>query len=277
MIFDGCHFEYGNFISRKHDLVFAHLDTSADTRVSGEINSQYIFNKKNLSRYYIGTDYSDAPVSFEVEIVTTEARPIGVSEWRSIEKALFNRAGYRRLYIDMADDYYCRTYEFIDGIRKRLYLMCRFVNPSTIEGGDGQPIGFRCTMECSSLMFNQDVISKSFELSGGSVDTAANFTINIDTDIDEYTYPNITIQVGSSGGDIIICNNTDDSTRLTKFVDIAPLSLITMRGETNYLDVIYYEKFSGRNFIRLLDGDNTFTVVGDVQLITFEYSQRRFL
>ena len=103
------------------------------------------------------------------------------------------------------------------------------------------------------------------------------FTAGIDTDMEEYVYPKVTIQMGSSGGDVIIANNNDDSTRLTKFIGLGELATVVMKGELNYVSGQYYEKFADRNFIRLLDGENTLTIIGDVESITFEYSARRVL
>lgn len=277
MIFDGCHFEYGNFNSREYSLVFAHLDTSVDTRLSGEIESQYVFNKKNMSRRPVGNDYSGSCFSTDVEIVTSGARHLGHHEKRAIEKSLFNRSSYRKLYIDVASDYYCETYEYVDGVMKRFYLECRFMNPQAIEDGAGRTIGYRCTMECSSPMFIQDAITKKIDINHRSNTDVSTITVNIDTDLDEYIYPTVTVNVGQVGGNVIVCNNTDNSERITSFVNISPSATITMRGDINYVSGQYYEKFADRNFIRLLDGENTFTVMGNVESITFEYSQRRAL
>ena len=129
MIFDGCHFEYGNFNSREYSLVFAHLDTSVDTRLSGEIESQYVFNKKNMSRRPVGNDYSGSCFSTDVEIVTSGARYLGYHEKRVIEKSLFNRSVYRKLYIDVASDYYCETYEYVEGGRVGIGDPIKFRSP----------------------------------------------------------------------------------------------------------------------------------------------------
>lgn len=277
MIFDGCHFEYGNFNSRQYDLVFAHLDTSIDTRLSGDIETQYLFSKKSLSRHIVGNDYSSSPVTMEVEIITAEPRALELYERKTIEKALFNRKSFRRLYIDMADDFYCESFEFVNGERKRLYLNCRFMNPTKIEDGAGRVVGYRCTMDCESLMFTQELAAQNHIVYNGSEPVSSNITVSVDTDLDEYIYPKVKIQMGSSGGNVIIVNNSDDSTRQTKFLGLGALATVVMKGELNYVSGQYYEKFAERNFIRLLDGENVFTVTGDVESIEFEYSVRRSL
>jgi phage-related protein len=91
-------------------------------------------------------------------------------------------------------------------------------------------------------------------------------------------YPKVTIQTGSSGGDIQIINFTDDTTRATSFVSLSPNITLTMRGDgINYISGDYYQKFSNKNFIRLLDGENTLNITGDVKKITFEFQNRRYL
>lgn len=178
--------------------------------------------------------------------------------------------------MDIADDERGDTCEFIGGEWKRLYLNCRLVNPVKIEGNSGI-IGYKATIEADSNMFWQDPVEHVVNISNGSADSSVNFTIPVDTDLDEYIYPMVVIQMGNTGGDVIIVNNSDDSSRQTKFVGIGALATIVMKGELNYVGGQYYEKFAGRNFIRLLDGDNTFTVIGDVQTIKFEFSARRAL
>ena len=76
---------------------------------------------------------------------------------------------------------------------------------------------------------------------------------------------------------ITITNNSDDSSRLTKFVNLSPSISLVMRGDINYISGQNYEKFSNQNFIRLLDGDNNFGIIGDVESIKFEWNNRRFI
>lgn len=269
MIFDECHFEYGGYNSNENNLVFAHLDTSPDNRMSGDVTGRYIFNSKGARRYLTGVSYSDSAFSTEVEIVSPCATPIPIEELRGIQKNLFYRRGYRKLYLDPND-----APSTISSDGHRLFLNCVLLNPSKIEDGMGRVVGFKCTLEADSMMFWRDPVVKSINLSGSSTKTA---TVSMDTDLDDYVYPKVTIQIGDAGGDIIISNNHDDSSRLTKFVGLSPLTKIIMKGDINYVSGQNYQKFVERNFIRMLDGDNTFTIIGDVTSIEFEYSERRAL
>ena len=100
----------------------------------------------------------------------------------------------------------------------------------------------------------------------------------MDSDLNDYVYPKVTIQIGDVGGDIIISNNTDDASRLTSFVSLTPNVTVVMRGDgINYISGDNYMKFKDKNFIRLLDGENQIAIVGDVVGLSFEFQNRRFL
>lgn len=271
----GSHFEYGGLSSRMYDLVFVSLDTERWTKLAGTSESVTMYNRGANRAYIIGDDHTSSPVAIDAEITTESCRCLNVYEQRKIEKWLFGYKNYRRLYFDMADDPDSEMYEIIDGKIYRHYLNCRMINPERIEGNGGV-CGYRFQILCDSNMFWQDTHVYNF-----TIDSAAGMTtlitVPVDTDFLEYIYPKVRITAGSDGGDITIVNNTDDSTRLTKFVSIPPHTTITMRGETNYISGNYYEKLAARNFIRLLDGENKFTILGDVRSIEFEYSPRRTL
>lgn len=267
----GSHFEFAGVSSRQWGLIFVSLNTDRMVQLGGAKEGVTIFSRSAKKRYLVDDDYSASPVTFDVEIMTDSERCLDPWNRRKIEKWLFNHRDYRRLYLDMLDDCRGETYEYVDGVCKRNYLNCRLINPERIEGNGGV-VGYKATLEADSNMFWQDPVIKKFILNGG---TSTNITVKVDTDLDEFIYPRVTIQVGNNGGDIVITNNSDDSSRTTKFVGMSPLSSVTMKGEINYISGQYYLKFADRNFIRLLDGENTFTILGDVDSIEFEYSARR--
>ena len=268
----GSHFEFAGVSSRLWGLIFVNLNTNRMVKLGGSKEGVTIFSRSTKKRYLIDDDYSSSPVTFDIEIITDTERCINPWDRRQIEKWLFNHRDYRKLYLDMADDCRAETYEYVDGVCKRNYLNCRFVNPERIEGNGGV-IGYKATLEADSNMFWQDPVTKQFVLNGEG--NTNNITVDVDTDLDEFIYPQVTIQIGENGGDITIANHRDDSSRVTRFVDMSPLSSVTMKGEINYVSEQYYLKFADRNFIRLLDGENTFTILGDVASIEFEYSARR--
>lgn len=272
----GSHFEYGGVSSRQYDLVIASLNTGRWTQLGGTSEGVTIYSKSAHKKYLIDDDHADSPVAFDIEIMTESGRSLEVAERRQIEKWLFNHHNYRKLYFDAADDLTGETYEFIDGEIHRNYLNCRLVNPEKLEGNGGV-IGYKVRLEADSNMFWQDPITKEFSVNNGAADVSTTVVVNVDTDFQEYIYPKVTITLGSAGGDITIVNDSDDSTRQTKFIAMSPYASVVMKGELNYVSGQYYEKFSGRNFIRLLDGANRFMVLGDIDTIKFEYSARRLM
>lgn len=272
----GSHFEYGGVSSRLYGLIIVNAETDRMTRLSGERESVTIFSKIANKRYLIDDNHSASPITFDIEIMTDSGVCLEPVERRQIEKWLFNKRSYRKLYMDIADDAHGETYEYVNGERKRNYLNCRLINPEKLEGNGGI-VGYRATLEADSNMFWQEPIEQAFIVYNGAEGVSSNISLTIDTDFEEYIYPKVTIQMGSSGGSVTIMNNNDDSARLTKFVGLGALATVVMKGELNYVSGQYYEKFVDRNFIRLLDGVNTFTIIGDVETIKFEYSVRRVL
>lgn len=274
--FYGSHFEYGGLSSRYYNLIIANVDTDRLTQLHGQVEGVTVFSKIANKQYLVDDNYSSSPITFEIEFVTDSGHCLNHIERRHLEKWLFNRKNYQRLYMDIADDMLGETYEFVDGEQKRNYLNCRFVNPHRIEGNGGV-VGYRATVEADSLMLWQDSVVKTFDVNNESSTSTSNITVEVDTDLDEYIYPVVTIELGDEGGDIAIFNNSDDSARMTRFTGIGQMASIVMKGELNYVSNQYYEKFYDRNFIRLLDGENVLTIAGNVRTITFEYSARRAL
>ena len=277
MIFDGCHFEYGEFLSYKHNLVFAHLDTSADNRIQGDISYRYLIDKRNQRRYEVCPDYASSYFEADVEIVTEDSRRLAANEQKDICKALFGRRGFERLYLSMADDPWAKTYRYENSDLKRYYLRCRFLNPSVIEDDSGGVIGYKCHMSCDSLMFWEDLTTRSYAISNLTQEDICEITVTVDTDLEEYIYPAVTINVGSTGGEIQITNISDSETRVTRFISLPANDRIIMNGEHCYVDPEHYGLFAGSNFLRLLSGENRIRIAGNVRSMTLEYSARRWM
>lgn len=247
------------------------VDSHAYLSVHGEENTQSFFGRKPKRLYYIGTTWDESPSSFEVELIRTVHNPYTPSELRSLEKWLFSQTAYKKFYIDPDDDTDGLTSETINGEVKRLYVNCKFTNPTKLMF-DGGVMGFSCTMECDSGWVLQDAITYAPELDGDS----NTVTITVDSDVPDYIYPRVVITSGSSGGDIYIINQTDDSYRTTSLKDVSPNSVIIMNSAINYITPEYYDYFPNHNFIRLVDGENTLTIEGDVSAITFTWSNMRY-
>lgn len=272
----GSHFEFAGKSSREYGLIIANIETNRVLQLSGSKTSVALFNKKLKKRYLITDDYANSPLSFDIEIITTDTRCLEHKERREIERWLFHQNGYCKFYLDMADDWFSENIEFVDGQLKRNYLNCRLINPERIECGCGI-CGYKATLEADSNMFWQDAIKKTFSVNNANKNSSSIITVNVDSDLNDYTYPKVTINLGGAGGDIILSNNSDNSSRLTKFVDIPPYATIVINGELNSVSDQYYEKFYKQNFPRLLNGENKLTIIGNVNSITLEFSNRRAL
>lgn len=272
MILDGFHFQFGDYNSREHNLIFAHSDTQSYDSIMGTTTSTTMFNRRDKVKYLITDNFENSPLSFEAEIITDDARPLTKQSRRVVEKTLFNKPNYMKLYVDIDDDFMGDTFEYVDGYLKRLFFKCRFVNPVKIEDGNGLPVGYKFTIECDSCMAWQDAIEQEFVAVSGDV-----IKVQTDTDIGDYTYPDVIIQTGNEGGDITVVNVTDDTSRLTKFNGLPPNTTVTMKGNINYISGQHYEQFENQNFIRLLDGENQFTINGDISNIRFKWNNRRFI
>lgn len=269
------HFKYGSKYSREFGIMLAHAETEHDPRISGAIETASMFSKRGKRNYYTRDDYSDSPISFDVEFLVDSDRALNLQQQRAIQKWLFYSPAYWPLYLDQFDDRDGENTEIIDGAEKQLYIKCRFTHPEKIFGNGGVA-GYKATLEADSPFAWQDSTSEAFQLDGGESASSV-VSLEIDTDINDYTYPKVIITTGSSGGDITISNNTDDPARLTSFTGLSPASQITMDGELGYISGQNYEKFSKKNFIRLLGGENMLSVVGDITSIQFEWQNRRYL
>lgn len=277
MELSGSYFMYNGTSSRKYGLIFANANTSRITSLLGAADSVTVYNKNGKRNYFIGESFEDSHLVFDAEVITDNDRGLDLFSRREVEKWLFRQADYRKLYVDVICDVFGETYELIDGEQKRLYLNCRFTNPEKIESGEGT-IGYKFTIECDSRMAWQDPVTCSYKFNstGSSFNTV--ITVNVDTDINDYVYPKVVITTGRTGGSVTITNLTDDSTRATSFVGLTTNTTVTMKGEgINYVSGDNYLKFSNRNFIRLLDGENRISIYGDITGIDFEFQNQRYL
>lgn len=273
----GSHFEYGGYTSRQYRLIIANVSTERFAKSYGDLGSIIIFNKRNVKRYLVDNDYSDAPLSFDVEFVTDNDMCIPWYNVRNVEKWLFNNNVYKKLYIDILDDIHSETLEYDSGSStKRLYLNCRFINPERIEC-DGGVLGYKATLEADSHLWWQDITERSFEVNNLAADSHSMVKVDVDTDYTGFTYPEVKILTGSLGGTVFLSNYDDDSTRLTQFTNLPADTEITLNGEYNYISGQYFNNFYKQNFPRLLNGENSIYVDGNIVGLTFKFNNRRLL
>lgn len=268
------HFEYDGIMSRKYNLVIANVETGRFRKLSGDIHSNTIYNRNSKRLHLIGTDYSDSHLTFDVDIITDHELGIEFNMRREIEKWLFNRNKFCRLYFDIADDPFGEMFESVHGEEKRTYFNCRFINAEKLEYNGGI-VGYKATIETDSPFLWQDTTSKTFAPTSDDRDRF--IELRTDFDIDGFIYPTVRFSTGYEGGDITIINNTDSTSRQTKFVNLPANATVVMRGDINMISDGFYDNLSERNFVRVMDGLNEISVIGDVTSITFEWENRRRL
>lgn len=263
----GCHFMYENFDSSRYNLIFANTETERLTSLQHAQAASTVLSRHNNIHMLTKIAYDDEQMSFDAEILSADGRPIGVSYLREIEHALFNRRTYGKLY--PLEGYY-------DGLQP-VYINCVFINPSRIENEAGV-VGYSFTVLMDSTMAWEEATVQTKSISTSqTVSGTHTFTVNVDSDMNDYIYPKVIIKLGSTGGDITIKNVTDSNTRATVFSDLESQATITMDGSNNYITPAYFLNLTGRNFIRLLNGTNGFSVTGNVTSMLFEFNNRRFL
>lgn len=110
--------------------------------------------------------------------------------------------------------------------------------------------------------------------------------VEIDTDIDGYTYPELVIHTGKSDHNTISILNTNDKyisttqgniERKTVFTDIPAYQTITIDSRTNYVSDGLYQKMSQKFFPRFVSGINTLEITGDISDIVITWQNRRYL
>lgn len=267
------HFEYAGKSSREYGLIMANVETSRYTSVSGKIQTNVSYHNLDKKNYYVGTTTSESHMIFEAEVVSDI--PLDLGTQRAVEKWLFHKNGYKQFFVDMFDDYDCESYELIDGQPKRTYLNCRFINPEKLEYNGGV-VGYKFTVECDSHLGWQEPISLSYEI-GSTSDTGVYIEISVDTDSNDYVYPEVVVTTGSECTGFQIVNESDDSARVTSFVGDMPDTIIKMNPSIGFVTDGYYDVFVKKNFVRLLDGDNTLFITGNVRSIQVTWQNMRYV
>lgn len=223
MQFTEKHFVYDGINSRRYGLFFAHIDTEPFKKISGTPTYQKNFYNNTKTNSIVGTKWDESPISTEVEILSEN--PISKKELREIEKWLFNRPQYCKLYIDKRED---EDIEVIDGEEKQCYIECLFYETEVIEYIGGI-YGFKAIMELSSPFALQDSIIKTID--SNSNDEYTEVVINVDTDDGDYVYPITTIKCNDDVEEFEIIN-TSDKNRCMK---VSPFNPIVLTGESSVM------------------------------------------
>lgn len=240
-------------------LMLASFETVEE--VTGHERSSILGNytiSRPIANEY-GTQYEK--VSFEYTLMKQNLEPFDEDEQTTIETWLSSPKYDSDLQLIDCNGY-------VQNIYTGKFISTRWI--STIGGWAGVTF----TFECNSAYAHQHY-THSYTVEGSK-------TISIDCETDEleeYTYPVITLYTTSGANQIVITNNTDDENemtvnlpnRLNVVIDCnhCILSDGTTAGIVSFED-IGWEEIGNIYWLRLSAGTNTIYVTGNCQ-ITIEY------
>lgn len=188
MNLSGHHFEYAGQSSIPYGLLIGHIDTQMLQACCGAVTYHTVFMKNSRRRHLGGMDWSESPLSFEMEILSEE--PIPAHTAREIQNWLFHAAAYQPLYVAQRED---DSAERVDGVLRRVHLDCVLYNPTAITFATGLH-GWKCTCECATPMALQESITREFD----AADLTEPVHLYVDTDSHDYVYPQITLTLSDS-------------------------------------------------------------------------------
>lgn len=280
MDLSGSHFEYAGISSRAYGLILANIDTTRNDMISGSISLNTFYGKSEDRTYYVKDDRNDSAITFDAEVITDDESYIPLTNQREIEKWLFSKRKYSRLYKDETDDCEGDSSEIVHGVKRRTYMNCRLINATKIENNAGV-VGYKFTVQTDSSLAWQEETFVSFDINSEETTNTENITIDVDTDYSGYTYPTVEVTMSSAGGNLQIANVTDmpASQRSLSFEGLLPNETITIKcGDVKHVSGSQnFEKITKMDFVRLLDGDNTLSITGAVSNIKVSWQNKRYI
>lgn len=161
-------------------------------------------------------------------------------------------------------------------------------NPPLIEADDPQIILNMYVADLVYIPENKKIITIDEETGDVVIveDPAVKAPIiEVDTDIDGYTYPVVTFYTGKAGGDISIVNLSDDPSREMEFKSLPANQKVVVDSHTNVVSLYsddgvptgLYKFMTKKNFPRLVSGRNELNISGDIINIEYTWQNRRFL
>ena len=255
MNLSGKYFVYDNVCSKIYNLRFLHIDTTPFSTLSGEISYNTEFFKSKKQNIITGVNWPNSPLSFDVEIISPNE--LDYDDQRKIKQWLFCKPNYKKLYID---DFQDTEMERIGGVVKKQYVNAVFTNPTAIIYAN-RIFGYKATLTISSPMALQDKIEFSL------TDFSSSFELNVDSDINDYIYPDIELKTSGSCTSIKIKNLTDQS--IMQMSDNTKLKSknLYINGNTCSIyddtSVSYFGLVQGQRFTRLLPHSNVLSIETD--------------
>lgn len=265
-------FTYDDFQSKDYGIRFAYFDTSEHTVLGGGYTYTNFYSKtghRNIPISALQTE--DNIVSFEIEMMAENG--LSDEDEAIVYDKLFNNLSFKTLIVD---NQLSETEDNQQSETQPVYYMnCLFTDPERINAimdGSVVTVGYKCNLILDSAWMWTD---KTVE-----IQDSESYTIKVETQIKDYTYPILTISVGSTGGTVSIVNNSDND-YTTSFESLSPATEIVMTPDYCKIDYTgtgsIWAKFYDKHFLRLIPGDNNITISGDVESLKVEYKEAHIL
>lgn len=210
------------------------------------------------TKYFYGTTYNDV-LSFDMEVMSDS--PIIGPLRTKIEKWLFGRLTYSKLQIIQTD-------------LQDVFFNCFLVDPEVIYVGNFC-YGFSFTVECDAPWAWE--IESHFDIINESGVYERTFKIYNDSDIEDYTYPNLEFKINQGGGDFSLINNSDNG-RMMSFTGLPANELVTIDCENHIIicsSVDYVSDRFNKKFFRLVPSSNLLTFKGNIEYLKIRYNNAR--
>lgn len=146
------------------------------------------------------------------------------------------------------------------GTADDVYLNCRFINPSVVQDGDGNVVGYHVTVSSETPYLLQDFLRTETLVYSGTTIENKPVSVRARCPGAGYVYPAIDLIVTGGKCNVRIVNETDDGGRVSSIRDLLGGASLTIDSELNTViggDRDYYSDFSTSNFPRLKPGNNT--------------------
>lgn len=205
------HFIYDDIPSDYYDVIACYVEKSIDGVSSAGMMTDTTtqFAKRSNSFNIIQQDYKE-PIKFTIQLINKDATHIDKVKERDLKKWLCKRGEYHWMQIQG------------DGFED-LWMLANFSNPKFIYYGGVCGLEFE-VITSSPFMFSP-LIKKKFEITN----TNRTANIYIETDDDDYIYPNMKIIMKQSGT-LNIKNSTEVTHRDFCIEELGTGEIITIDG-----------------------------------------------
>lgn len=245
--------------SEAYGIICVRFDSmSGADIVSGEGETELNISKTPRSNKFkiLSQEYTK-PLSFTFQIINDDGSNIDEVKERSIKKWLCKRGKFIKFQMD--DDRFYDT-EFEVNIS----------NPQIIKVID--VVGMEFTVTCNAPFGYSPIIKKKCDI------TSINqqIKLNINNDIEDYIYPNMTI-IANASGNLTISNSTEVGTRVFTIKNLVVGETITIEGELPHISSsISHDVWTdfNKNWLRFVDGINMLAF-SNLCTVTISYREPR--